>query len=104
MPQKRSDADAFTHPALAHIEAQGITRKQAADILGVPEKLGQLNAVLGRWKATSDQWKKLFHDVFGIPYDDLVDIPVRPDAATFKKQQRKRKKPNEHLRPSGTHR
>lgn len=92
MAEKRADADKKKHPALVYIEKHGMTRKQAAEALGVPDKLVMLNHVLDRFKGTTDRWKVLFHDVFGIPMEDLVGIEVRPDAATFKKQQRKKGK------------
>lgn len=92
MAEKRPDADSFKHPALLYIEKNNMTRKEAAKALGIPKKLGQLNHVLDRWRGTTDTWKQLFHDVFGIPMDQLVNIPVRPDGKAFKKLQKDKKK------------
>jgi transcriptional regulator with XRE-family HTH domain len=90
MAKKRSDA-ATKHPALRHIEDHGITRAEAAEMLGIPDKQAYLNLVLDRWRGTSKVYARLFHEVFGIPYEELFDIPVRLDAKTFKRQQNKQK-------------
>lgn len=90
MAQKREDAERGKHKALLYIEKRGWTRSEAAIKLGVDEKY--LNLVLDRWRKTSMRYAKLFHDVFGIPYKDLIDVQVRPDAKAFAKQNRERMK------------
>ena len=91
MAPKRSDAK-FKHPALRWIEAHGLTRQEAAENLGIPDKVGYLNLVLDRWRGTSMLYARLFHEKFGILYEDLIGIQVRPDAQTFRKQQRDKKR------------
>ena len=87
--KKRQDADKNKHPALTYIEKHNITRTKAAEMLGIPEKTTYLNLVLDRWRGTSKVYAKLFHDVFDIPYEDLLDIQVRSDSKTFKRKARK---------------
>ncbi len=88
MAEKRADADDFKHPALVVIEKRGLTRSEAAKLLGVPDKVVQLNHVLDRWRGTSDTWKQRFHEVFDIPLEALIGIPIRPPPKVFVRQQR----------------
>lgn len=95
MAKKRSDADSFVHPALAYIRKKGMTRTEAAKILGL-EDVRYLNLVLDRWRNTTDEWKTLFHSVFKIPYAKMISIPVRLPADKFKKNLQKQKRSTSH--------
>lgn len=90
MAEKRADANVGKHPALKYIEAKGMTRNQAAELLGVHPKY--LSQVLDRWRRTPVHFAKLFFEQFGIPYEASLNVDLRLPPKEFYRKEKKRKK------------
>lgn len=75
MAERRRDFEEHVHPVLARMQERGITRRQAADLLGLSQ--GYCDQILYRWRRPSVDVMVRMRDIFDVTMDELAEVPIR---------------------------